>query len=279
MRTFNPILLNDSNLHQKLVQEGFFITELFTGEEIALLNEGYQDFLSHTDRSRFTHFAASCAVPEIKAKIVAREHLDRVCRIAFKRMFREEATDLVGGTYLIKTSGEGTKPNALHQDIPMVDETSTFALYSWTPITVTGLNTGRLFVVPGSHRHGIRQRTRPESLNLSENDLARLGFSLQVLDIAQGQTLFFDTALMHGSHPNTSGRDRVSVNYYVKSLESPYLFFAENSASAGHVDVYEADRNHYYLNQLDPLGSDPERKFMRHRRTEPQIEAPLRQKC
>ena len=275
MRIFNPILLNDSDLHQKLMKDGFFITELFTGKEIELLNEGYQDFLSYTDRSRFSHFAASCAVPEIKAKSVAREHLDRVCRKAFKRLFREEAADLVGGTYLIKTCGEGTRPNGLHQDLPMIDETSTFAMYSWTPITETGQNTGKLFVVPGSHLHGIRQRTGPELFDLSESDLLELGFSVETLDIPMGHTVFFDTALMHGSLPNTSVKDRVTVNYYVKSKQADYLYFVRNAENPLDVDVYEIDRDHYYFNQLDPIGTDPNFRFLRYLRTERQLSAPL----
>ena len=275
MRNYSSKLFRDRILQEEFEQEGFVVLDVFSPSDVVEMMTTYRSFLELTDPTRFAHLAASCGVPEKEAKRIAKDGLDSICHKRFKTVFDDASTDFIAGTFLIKTAGSRTKENILHQDLPMVDESTTYGIYSWTPITPTNKDSGRLFIVPRSHTLGTRQRTGPVSFNLTDDGLTAVGLSRIVLNVEIGQTVFFDTALIHGSLSNLSQQDRVAVNYFVKPIEAQYLYFGQNSENPSAVDVYEIDKDFYYYNQLDPLGSQPNKNELKYLRTELKITQPL----
>lgn len=151
-----------------------------------------------------------------------------------------DSAELLGSALQIKPSSATSELNP-HQDSSLVDERRWPSVYAWIPATDTHEGNGGLFVLPGSHRFGNRQRTLnvPWQLHRYIELMRARGTSLEV---EAGRVVFFDSATVHWSPPNRSDRLRVAVNSFVKPAAAPLMhFFKDERSSDGGVEAYEID--------------------------------------
>jgi hypothetical protein len=265
-RTYAQRLLSSEEHHNALVTDGYFVAEVLSEQELQELQAGYQHFLSLIEGEKLNYFAASCNVANREAVRYSKELIDRIFKQAFNRMFIEGSFEHTGGVFMMKKSGEDTY-HPLHRDIPVVDERRTYGIYSWTPITETGPDSGRMFVVPGSNHSGSHQRSH--LLEYPKMDEGLYRDSYKVLDVKMGETLFFDARLLHGSQANTSGKTRAVVNFYVKPAHEPCIYYAQNPNDSGLVDVYEIDPAYFF--EQEHHGNTAKGKHMRFLHSEPRL--------
>ena len=176
---------------------------------------------------------------------------------ALEPFFVEDA-ELLGSALQIKPPSESSELNP-HQDSSLVDERRWPSVYAWIPAADTDERNGGLFVLPGSHRFGNRQRTLnvPWQLESYIEAMRERGTSLRV---EAGQVVFFDSATVHWSPPNRSDQLRVAVNSFVKPSAAPLLhFFADERTSPGTVEAYEIDVGFFLDERI------MERPIARHR--------------
>lgn len=236
------ILLDNKHLAQ-LEEKGYFISRTLDKQRLDLINNSYVEFCFLSKNNNEETFKPSVLDGNIDAIEYSRKEIDRIFINAFEKIFNIELVDFCGGVFLVKESGNDTH-HSLHQDRALIDERLTFGLYSWTPITETDKNTGRLFVIPGSHKWGNHQRSL--EINLPLLDEKKLLPLANVLDVEAGETVFFDTALMHGSFPNNSGKKRVAVNLFVKPKKYPQIHFAKNLSDESLLDIYEINPDFFF---------------------------------
>lgn len=135
---------------------------------------------------------------------------------------------------------EGRPGQAWHQDeahIPTRDRSLTAV---WIALDDATVENGCLWVIPGSHRHGVIFPTRAQDDSRFDctDEAYEFGYSegdAMPIELPAGSALVFDGYLLHRSLPN-SGKDgmrRALVNHYM-SAESllPWFPPAEGEAMA-----------------------------------------------
>lgn len=161
------------------------------------------------------------------------------------RPFFTEDAELMGSALQIKPPSETSELNP-HQDSSLVDERRWPSVYAWIPATDTDERNGGLFVLPGSHRFGNRQRT----LNVPWQLLPYLELMRErgtSLEVPAGQVVFFDAATVHWSPPNRGDRLRVAVNSFVKPAAAPLMhFYKDDSTPDGAVEAFEIDLGFFH---------------------------------
>ncbi len=242
-RNYNHIIVKDQTLHHRLVEKGYFIAKTLDAPALQILRDAYDTFMQMSGGETIDAFKSSVNFKNAEAVKFSREKIDSVFRNAFDNIFISEKVTYTGGVFLIKPSGADTY-HKLHCDRALVDEINSYGLYSWTPITETSETTGKLFVVPKSNYSGNHQRSPSVAVIELNEDLYRNDY--EILDIKAGETIFFDTALMHGSLANTSGRNRVAVNFFIKPADTPYMHFARNNDDDTMVDVFEIQPEFFF---------------------------------
>ena len=138
----------------------------------------------------------------------------------------------------IKSAG---KPGqAWHQDedfIPTRDRSLTGA---WLALDDAGVENGCLWVLPGSHRHGVlwplEQQDDPrfDCTDESQGFPWRDEDALPV-EVSAGSVVFFNGYLLHRSLPNRApgGHRRALVNHYMSAQSLlPWMHFAEGTRAA-----------------------------------------------
>lgn len=145
----------------------------------------------------------------------------------------------------IKSSG---KPGqAWHQDEDYIPTRDRSLAGAWMALDDATIENGTLWVLPGSHKHGILWPQEAQNDERFDCTSESYGFPYSddqavAVEVKAGAIVFFNGYLLHRSLPNyaASGYRRVLVNHYM-SAESllPWTSFAEGTqiATADHRDI------------------------------------------
>lgn len=115
----------------------------------------------------------------------------------------------------------GAKGQGMHQDNFYLLASPATCIAAWTAIDDATLDNGCLWVVPGSHRTGIRcpDGTPERWLDYGDSHISKFPRDTKpvAVPVRRGQTMFFGGHLIHGSGPNRT-RDRFRrtfIGHYV----------------------------------------------------------------
>jgi hypothetical protein len=174
------------------------------------------------------------------------------------------------GSFLVKR--KNTHPElGLHQDWNYVDESAHLPVTCWMPLTDTGLSTGGMFLLPGSHRWtaGLRSNSYPTARIPSQSIGDNPG--LRHLHVKSGQILLFHPGIWHGSSPNPYENDRTVLTcigvpraaqllYYHKLSETrARVFRMPGEAYRGNLPELVTDtipKSFHWLRDIDYTHSD-----------------------
>lgn len=118
------------------------------------------------------------------------------------------------GVYMVKHPGPDTEVPP-HQDWIVADESRRPTMNVWMPLTSIDDATGRMRVLPGSHRWLSGLRGSPSFPTQWEADYERVRDELmQPVDIGPGQAMVYDIRVLHGTPPNRSDQTRVVTSLY-----------------------------------------------------------------
>jgi hypothetical protein len=231
-------------------RQGFAIVDFLNPGEINHLLKGFDDLSNAVQADFGPYFWPSGRHPDPAVRNLAKSHIDAVIPPALKPILKENAVDLIGGTYLIKPPGPATALNP-HQDSSHTDESRFFSVYAWIPLHDTTVENGAIHVLPFSHHWPIRQR----SLNvpwLLEPHVEIIRPFMVPLPMKAGQLLLFDAALVHSSPPNFSDQTRVAVNFYLHPKGQPFThFYRDESMQEGEVELFSVTTEFYYSEDFE----------------------------
>lgn len=155
--------------------------------------------------------------------------------------FQREALDMVGDTlrqtvpdmepFLASITAKGPRtpqPLPFHHDWTYTDERLFRTLFIWCPLVTTSPKNGTLQVVAGSHKwfEGIRPSREHEAAHNFQQALTQAAVAIP---LKAGQAVAFNPAVLHGSPPNNSRRDRPAVTFALVDAGAPLLHFHQSS--------------------------------------------------
>lgn len=146
----------------------------------------------------------------------------------------------------------------LHQDMSFVDELAWRGMLMWCPLIDIAPDGGRLQVVPSSHAITRTPRgTGSMDWPFAEAE-HELRNALVTLSVPAGHAVFYDSALVHASAPNTSGTDRPVVGLgLVPTGAEPVRFHAYDP---GEAERFVVDPDYFMLEQLREPPTHPVRR-------------------
>lgn len=116
---------------------------------------------------------------------------------------------IFGDAVFIKPARHGIAA-APHQDTAFWNKLKPNAINFWMAVDPATIENGCLYVIPGSHKKDLPHHSDPVmSWYLDET---QADFDRQIpIELAPGDAIFFDSALVHRSYPNKSDHSRRSM--------------------------------------------------------------------
>lgn len=114
-----------------------------------------------------------------------------------------------GGTFFIKPPGEESILHP-HQDSTVIDESNSYGVFIWIPLTDITLENGPLYVLPGSHLWGNFYRSQHIPWAFRK-EYKYLWEKMIPITVNKGDIICFDTSIIHASGINKSNEFRVAA--------------------------------------------------------------------
>lgn len=209
--------VRDSYQRNLLNQNGYFLDEFLSAEDISFCTAQYRMHFSDTESSFYsTSFHDDIDLKKRVSDVI----LDRLMP-AIEARFSDYK--LLGASFLKKKANENN-PLPLHQDWTVTDEDAFGSYTIWIPLEDTTEQNGALRVIDGSHR--LEQNFRAPSLPVSfEKHRAAFEKYLKTLPMAKGNAFIFNQKLMHASWPNKSDKDRLALTIGLVPKEAHLMMY------------------------------------------------------
>ncbi|MBI3519100.1 MAG: methyltransferase domain-containing protein [Bacteroidetes bacterium] len=147
---------------------------------------------------------------------------------------------LLGGAFVVKPAhGKGILQ--AHQDWNLVDESLDRSYNLWIPLIDVSEANGAIYVLDKSHNK-IQTYRGPHISSVFKNIEQQLWPYLKILPMKEGEALFYDHALLHGSPPNNSSEHRIGVVIGVVKQDTDLLLYANDN---GEIKSYDCDENFF----------------------------------
>lgn len=213
------------------------------------LAELYEGVIEVVGRDTSGSFRPSMLIdrPDLRAKLW--DGVRAIVEPELGPRFVPGTTEVFGGSFVSKPS----TPNSArlpHQDPTVFDEREHRSLSVWIPLVDSTLHNGTLHVLPGSHLMG--NHVRPPDVESFEPDVADATLAeAEPLELEAGRLLVIDGEMIHHSHPNASGVERVATICAVRAAGASMLLVrSEGGAAAGTAELYEAPVEAYRSGDL-----------------------------
>ena len=211
-------ILKDPAQQARLDRDGYLVLPMLDAGAVARLRSLYAEMHPATPAEGFysTTFSPD---PAFKDRINA--SAQELLAAPLAALF--QATKPLGASFLNKQPGAaGHMP--IHQDWTVCEEDSGhFSCTVWIPLEDVDAQNGAIKVLPGSHRfsNAFRGPTLPviwrEVMDLLEE-------KMQSLPMKAGEAFIFDHSLLHSSHDNLSGRERLAFTYGLAPAETEICY-------------------------------------------------------
>lgn len=233
-------ILNDPELNDKLVTDGYIVLPMLTEEEVQFFRDLYKKW-HPTDPDEFykSYFHPS---PEYKAEV---EHY---IMKYFTPKLKEYFVNYVpfGAMFVVKPKGDrGHIPP--HQDWSFVDETKHWSLNMWCPLIDAMAENGNLQMLPGSHffMESVRGSGTPELYSHLFNQISP---NLVDVPMRAGEAAFFYHGIVHCSTYNTREDARVSLGLSLVEKDAP-IYYHYLKPDETHAEKFEVDTE-FYINYV-----------------------------
>jgi len=210
----------DPELQAMLDRDGFVVVDLVPPEVIDDLQRAYQRLDSGIDTGYYPSLMSTDLEYKAETHAVVRDILWPY----LGAMFTDYEPLL--GVFMVKHPGPDTEVPP-HQDWIIADESERPSMSCWLPLTPVDDATGRMAVLPGSHRwlNGLRGSPEfPTQWNAVHEEVRTE--LMQPVDIAVGQAMVYDIRVLHGTPPNRSASTRVVTSIYgIPTATAPVHYY------------------------------------------------------
>jgi ubiquinone/menaquinone biosynthesis C-methylase UbiE len=194
-----------SNLEKDaaLAKEGYTIFPCLEDADIKALKDYYLQF----QKEQPTHFYATAHSPDFNFRKQTSDFIQKIIEPLVKNTLCNYK--LLGGSYVVKP-GNGKGILQAHQDWNLVNEEKSRSYNLWIPLIDVNENNGAIFVLPQSHSK-IKTYRGPQITSPFKNIEQELWQYLTPLSMNAGEALLYDHALLHGSPPNKTEKERLGI--------------------------------------------------------------------
>jgi len=212
-----PAIFRDKEIQARFDRDGYVVIDFITPEEAKIIAEQFYKVHSSTPKG----FYSDAFNPDDTVKREIFEQTDKI----FARVVEEKFQDVkkLGGTFLCKAPGQEGKVG-VHQDWTVVDESKYFTATIWVPTSEVNDNNGALRVLPGSHLFfdAYRSNSIEFSYRGSEEFIWK---NMITVDMKPGQAFVLNHAVIHGSSPNLTNKERLVIAYAVAPSVAPLMYY------------------------------------------------------
>ncbi len=210
-------IFRNEDHYREINENGFFVIDLLDEKDVQQLRDIYSQYNIQVPN----HFFSTSFLPD--------EHTRKEISLAIQSVVRPKISPLLkdhkelGAVFLVKPSGPDTQM-PIHQDWTVVDEPEHHSITAWIPIQDTTVQNGAITVLPKSHRltTGLRSPSLIDPLGNIKETAAPM---MQTLEMKAGQAYIFSHALLHASHPNLSGNNRIAAAYGIIHQDTDLIYF------------------------------------------------------
>lgn len=205
-------------------EDGFIVLDFLDKEEV----ESLKNIYTQNNIPDSEHFYSTSFLPSAEKRAFISQEIQKIVRNKANLIFHNHQE--LGAVFLIKSSGVSTQM-PIHQDWTVVEEPENHSITIWIPLIDTSKHNGAITVLPKSHRlsTGLRSPSIQDPLQ-DIKELARP--MMQTLEMKAGQAFIFSHALLHASHPNTSGESRIAVAYGLIHQETDLIYYHKPSTDS-----------------------------------------------
>lgn len=216
-------IFKNDQLYKLFKEKGYIVIDLLSPSEVKQLQDIYLKFSIPQPQ----HFYSTSFLQDDKSRKQISEELQAIIRPKANSIFQNYKE--LGSVFLIKPSGENSQM-PIHQDWTVVNEPEHHSITAWIPLVDTTKENGAITVLPKSHRlsTGLRSPSLQDPLEEIKTIAAPM---MQTLEMKAGQAFIFSHALLHASHSNLSGKNRIAVAYGVIHQDTELIYYHKPSAT------------------------------------------------
>lgn len=223
-----PPLFVNLDLQRQFDEMGYVQIELLRPEDVVELRRLYHHYFPDAPQA----FHSSSYLPDFACKQAMSAAILAVMQPRLDAVFQN--FHAFGSAFLTKNRGQDSLM-PMHQDWTIVDESRYVAVNIWTPLQDATAHNGCLQVLPGSH--GFLPILRCPTLPFFYQDLQQVILDHAVqLEVAAGQAVVLNQALVHGSPPNLSDAPRLAITTGIKTATAPMRF--HYACGEGELEVF-----------------------------------------
>ena len=231
---------------------GFFLTDVvFEATELKALADEmdrvYEEHLQEVIRNGGTDAEIKAAKGR-RAFGAFHKLSDMAAEFVKATIYLEASRKLIGNDVDLYYNQAAVKPPGIgrtfnwHQDSGYTTTVPLEYITCWTAVDDSDLGNGCIWVIPGSHKHGVLPHVRND-----ENDERYSGLTAQIaseegaipVEMKAGQVAIFSSLMLHKSGPNTSN-DRFRRGY-VPQYHVPGVYLEKTGQHVG--DQFPVLRN------------------------------------
>ncbi len=240
------MLFKNPDLYKQYLRDGFVVLPLLNGAEITQLLE-LNKACSEEEKSGL---APSLRYGEPAKNLAIHYKIKELVHNAVGAHF--ENYDYMACHYITKHANTGNEFR-LHQDWNVVDERKTIAAHIWCPLQDTGSHNGTLFVAKGSHKYFNNYRSGSLGIAFIDANEA-ITARYHTFTLKAGEAVVYNQSLFHGSHPNSSDKQRQVVLTSIKPNTQPMMYYHKAGEQNGQplIEAFELN-THLLFEQLRDL--------------------------
>jgi len=162
---------------------------------------------------------------------------------------------IMGGTFFIKRSNSQNE-FPIHQDWNIVDEENYYSALIWCPLQEVTEENGAMVVIPGSHKY-FQNIYRSGSIHPPRfpfSAFKKWKHAFRTINLKAGDALIYQNSLYHGSHPNTTDKNRIIATGSLLTDDAELLYYHWPNPAENLIQVVDAS-DEFYLKYIDQIAS------------------------
>lgn len=222
-------------LERQFQRDGFVVVDLAGPDTVAALLAAYEELESGIDEGYYP----SLMSPDLAYKAETHARVRDLVWPFLSQVIQDYEPLL--GVFMVKHPGPDTEVPP-HRDWIISDESVRPSMTAWMPLTPLAAETGRMRVLPGSHRWLEGLRGSPSFPTEWEADFERVRDELmEPVEIGVGQAMVYDIRLLHGTPPNLTPDTRIVTSLYAIPAGQPPIHYYRSQE--GTVTGYQVASN------------------------------------
>jgi ectoine hydroxylase-related dioxygenase (phytanoyl-CoA dioxygenase family) len=212
-----PHIFKDKEIQERFDRDGYVVIDFVSPEEAKVIAEKFYEIHDSLPKG----FYSDAFNPDDATKQSIFSHTESV----FEKVIDEKFCGIkkMGSTFLCKSPGEEGLVD-VHQDWSVVDESKYYSATIWVPTIDTTAENGALRVLPGSHL--FFDTYRSPTLDFCYRDTSKTIWDHMVtVPMKAGQAFVLNHAVIHGSAPNMSDKERLAIAYGLIPEEASLVFY------------------------------------------------------